>query len=830
MSQTSADTQCPGAPDWRRLIRQEVSSEERQRLQTHLDACPACQAALQALRSDTVAESEANPATNLTLDPGGLSTRMPSRDLRDFARRFPFLSPPLEPGEIGWLGKYRILGVLGEGGMGVVFEAEEIHLQRRVALKVMKPEIAANSSARLRFLQEARAAAALPQDHVVTIYAVDQENDVPYLAMQLLNGESLERRLQREGRLPPEEVVRIARQVAAGLAVAHDKGLIHRDIKPANLWLESPPHPSRVKILDFGLARSLTGECHLTASGIVVGTPHYLAPEQARGDPKLDGRCDLFSLGVVMYRMLSGTLPFDGPNPLALMTALAVDDPEPLSRIAPSVPRPLMALTHRLLLKDPAQRPANAQAVLAELDALSGTSPPTATQAPVPTAAGPTATRHSRWPLRSVLLSLAAFVLVNALLIWSHFANKPSGDSANPQAAPSGEPIKLGVLFSLSGRQRDNGKAAAEAAQLAVDDLNAQGGVLGRPVKAVLADGSSDPAEFNVQAEKLITKEEVCAVVGCWTSASRRTVVPLFEKHNHLLLYPVQYEGLEDSPAVFYLGAAPNQQVLPAVHYAVRMLRRRRFFLVGVDTVYSRAVIAIIKDALNAEPEKPQVVGENYLAPSVLDISGIVAAVVEHQPDFIINMLNIDTDMALVEQLRVKGIDSVRTPTLSFDIPESELMGLGARRRVGDYVACNYFQSIKNPVNEAFVKGFKERYGEFRSLSDPMENTYVGVQLWARAVEAAGDTSPPKVRKALEGLAIDAPAGFIRIDPATHNTWNVVRLARIQEGGKTKVVFSTEDALAPEPFPASRTRAQWEKFLQDLYQSWDGHWEAPSPR
>ena len=228
-----------------------------------------------------------------------------TEDAENAASRFPFLMEARGPDELGWLGPYRIRAVLGEGGMGVVFDAEDSQLCRRVALKILKPELALTPLLRKRFLQEARAAAALPSDHVVAIYQVGSAGEVPYLAMQYLEGETLEQCLQRVGRLPAAEAARLGRDIALGLAAAHDKGLIHRDIKPANIWLEVVPGDSapRVKLLDFGLARLAGGVSNLTASGMIVGTPHYLAPEQARG-LTLDHRGDLFSLGCVSVSRL----------------------------------------------------------------------------------------------------------------------------------------------------------------------------------------------------------------------------------------------------------------------------------------------------------------------------------------------------------------------------------------------------------------------------------------------------------------------------------------------------------------------------------------------
>jgi serine/threonine protein kinase len=288
-----------------------------------------------------------------------------------------FLAPAQKPDELGRLGGYRVLSVLGEGGMGVVFKAEDPRLKRLVALKVMKPDKSSNQVAHQRFIKEGELAAALQHDHIVTIYRVDEDQGVPFLAMQFLEGESLDERLRREGKLPAEEIIRIAREAAEGLGAAHDKGLIHRDIKPANIWLETLPggpalgrgrFGGRVKILDFGLARAVADQNqHLTQTGMVVGTPDYMAPEQARTGQLLDGRCDLFSLGSVMYRMSTGRKPFQGDDVMGTLLALAMEDPPPPRYYNPEIPPQLSDMIRWLMAKNPGDRPRSAQDVVDSL-------------------------------------------------------------------------------------------------------------------------------------------------------------------------------------------------------------------------------------------------------------------------------------------------------------------------------------------------------------------------------------------------------------------------------------------------------------------------------
>jgi hypothetical protein len=268
---------------------------------------------------------------------------------------------------MGRLGPYRIVRLLGTGGMGVVFEAEDVALQRRVALKVIRPSLAVSPNARHRFLREARVTAALAHDHIVAIYQVGEDRGVLFLAMPLLKGETLEDRLQREGKPPLAEVLRIGRETAEGLAAAHEARLIHRDIKPRNIWLEE--RSGRVKLLDFGLAQPADDTGRLTGSGLVVGTPAYMAPEQAQGEP-LDPRCDLFSLGCVLYRLCTGELPFRGSTVMQVLRALELEPPVPPRDLNPDVPPALADLVVRLLAKDRAQRPASARAVADALEAV----------------------------------------------------------------------------------------------------------------------------------------------------------------------------------------------------------------------------------------------------------------------------------------------------------------------------------------------------------------------------------------------------------------------------------------------------------------------------
>jgi predicted Ser/Thr protein kinase len=362
--------------------------------------------------------------------------------------RWKFLAPPQKAGELGRLGSYRVLKLLGQGGMGMVFQAEDVQLRRLTALKVMHPHIAVQEQARARFLREARAAAALKHDHVVTIYQVGEERGVPFLAMEFLAGKSLEEWLRPDRQASIQETITIAKQIARGLAAAHGVGLIHRDIKPANLWLEAPR--GRVKILDFGLARPTTDESTaLTQDGALVGTPAFMAPEQARGE-KLDPRCDLFSLGCVLYRMATGRLPFQGNTVYAALAAVASQTPPGVRTQNPAAPPRLEELINRLLAKSPDARPASAQAVVDELQQIERDLKLQPAPAPTLAEAGATAarTQSAPWVVRrpswiAGFLGLVALVAAGLFVAFASPQKKEQEAPAPqqpPAAAGSGSP------------------------------------------------------------------------------------------------------------------------------------------------------------------------------------------------------------------------------------------------------------------------------------------------------------------------------------------------------------------------------------------------------
>jgi ABC-type branched-subunit amino acid transport system substrate-binding protein len=282
---------------------------------------------------------------------------------------------------------------------------------------------------------------------------------------------------------------------------------------------------------------------------------------------------------------------------------------------------------------------------------------------------------------------------------------------------------------------------------------------------------------------------------------------------------------MEQCPNIFYTGAAPNQQILPAVRWAFGFLGKRRFFLVGWNSVYSRAAKAIIRDEV--ERLRGEIIGEEYVLPDSTEVTRVVRRIAKSEPEVIFNSLVGDMNLFYTRLLRATGITPRRVPTVYFSVGEIELRSLSTKETLGDYAAWNYFQSLDRPENRVFVEKFRARYGPQRVTADPMEAAYFGVHLWAQAVEAAKNTDTPSIRQALRNQRFEAPGGPVRIDPENQHTWKTMRLGKIVEGGQFDVVWSSEKAIRPEPYPSSRSTAAWNEFLSGLYKEWGGHWTKP---
>lgn len=374
-------------------------------------------------------------------------------------------------------------------------------------------------------------------------------------------------------------------------------------------------------------------------------------------------------------------------------------------------------------------------------------------------------------------------------------------------------PIRVGILHSLTGSMALSETPVMRATLLAIEELNERGGVLGRPMEPVVVDGRSDWPLFAREAERLLGQEGVRVLFGCWTSACRKHLKPVVERHRSLLFYPVQYEGAEESSAIVYTGLIPNQQITPAVEWCVSRFGSRAF-LVGSDYVFPRVANALIRDHLAML--QAEVVGEEYLPLGSADVEHVIQRIVAARPGFILSTLNGDTNIAFFRSLRAAGVTSEEVPTLSFSMAEGELPAVGVQQVVGDYAAWGYFQSLPTEANRAFVARFKRRYGADQVVSDPMEAAYVGVHLWAQSVEAAGTEEPEAVRAALRARAFMGPGGLSYLDPQLLHAWRTPRIGRIRPDGQFDIVWSEEKPLRPVPFPIGRSQREWEELVRKL--------------
>jgi urea transport system substrate-binding protein len=359
------------------------------------------------------------------------------------------------------------------------------------------------------------------------------------------------------------------------------------------------------------------------------------------------------------------------------------------------------------------------------------------------------------------------------------------------------ETVKVGLLHSLSGTMSISETAVRDAELLAISEINQNGGVLGKQIEAIQADGASEPQVFAQKARELLQDEKVVTVFGCWTSASRKAVKPIFEELYGLLWYPVQYEGMEASPNIMYMGASPNQQIVPAVDYCAQNIGKR-MFLIGSDYVFPRTANKIIKAQiaeLNGE-----CVGEEYLPMGATNFSEVVSKILAAKPDVILNSLNGDSNVSFFAALAKAGITSKTIPVMSFSIAEEEVAKMDLANLAGHLVSWNYYETTQTPRNEKFVSDYKEQYGEDRMTGDPIEAAYIAVYMWAAACEKAGGFEVEAVRVASKGLSFTAPEGTVTIDGGNQHLYKQVRIGKINDKGLIDEVWSTPSAVKPDPY------------------------------
>lgn len=359
--------------------------------------------------------------------------------------------------------------------------------------------------------------------------------------------------------------------------------------------------------------------------------------------------------------------------------------------------------------------------------------------------------------------------------------------------------VKVGVLHSLSGTMAISEVTVKNATLLAIDQVNASGGVLGKKIVPVIEDGASDPAIFSQKAQKLIQQDRVVTVFGGWTSASRKAMLPVFERFHSLLWYPVQFEGNECSSNIMYSGAQPNQQILPALDWAFEK-GKKRIFLLGSDYVFPRTANLILKKHILQGGGT--VAGEEYVPLGGTDFSSIITKIEIAKPDAIFSTLNGDSNVSFFKQLAAAGITQARMPVMSFSIAEQEAKSMGPSLVNGSFAAWNYFQSLDNPDNKKFIAAYKSKYGKDAVLDDPMVHGYVDVLIWAAAVKKAGSFDPNAVRKAATELGWTAsPMGQVKFAD-NQSLYQTAYVGQLLPDGQFKVLWQSKGALRPEPYDA----------------------------
>ncbi len=373
--------------------------------------------------------------------------------------------------------------------------------------------------------------------------------------------------------------------------------------------------------------------------------------------------------------------------------------------------------------------------------------------------------------------------------------------------------IKVGVLHSLSGTMAISETSLKDMALFTIDEINAKGGVLGKKLEPVVVDPASNWPLFAEKARQLLTRDKVAVTFGCWTSVSRKSVLPVYEELNGLLFYPVQYEGEEMSPNVFYTGAAPNQQAIPAVEYLMSKDggEAKRFFLLGTDYVYPRTTNKILRAFLKSKGVKDSDIEEVYTPFGHSDYQTIVGNIKKFSAGgktAVISTINGDSNVPFYKELGNQGLKSTTTPVVAFSVGEEELKGIDTKPLVGHLAAWNYFMSVKNPVNSKWIADYKawaKKKGMANAdklvTNDPMEATYVGIQMWAEAVKKAGTTDVNAVRKAMAGVSVNAPSGFtLKMDEKNHHLHKPVMIGEVRPDGQFSVVWKTKTPVRAQPW------------------------------
>ncbi|MFK7868346.1 MAG: urea ABC transporter substrate-binding protein [Roseobacter sp.] len=382
-------------------------------------------------------------------------------------------------------------------------------------------------------------------------------------------------------------------------------------------------------------------------------------------------------------------------------------------------------------------------------------------------------------------------------------ADFPTADVNTTGLAVTDDTVTIGILHSVTGTMAISETGSVQAEKLAIEQINAQGGILGRQIEYIQEDGASDWPTFAEKARKLLVNDKVASVMGCWTSASRKAVLPVFEQHNGFLYYPTFYEGLEQSPNVIYTGQEATQQIIAGLDWVSETKGAKSFYLLGSDYIWPRTSNKIARKHIENFLEDSKVVGEEYYPLGHTQFNSVINKIRLRKPDVIYAIVVGGSNVAFYKQLKAAGIDPAgESPlVLTISVTEDEIRGIGGENIEGTYACMKYFQSLDNDNNIEFVKAFKEMWGEDIVIGDVTQAAYLGPWLWKAAVEKAGSFDVDKVREASPGIEMPtAPEGYVKVHE-NHHLWSKTRVGRAQADGQYEVVFETAELVEPDPFP-----------------------------
>lgn len=404
---------------------------------------------------------------------------------------------------------------------------------------------------------------------------------------------------------------------------------------------------------------------------------------------------------------------------------------------------------------------------------------------------------------RQLLKGMAAVPAVALMPRIARAAVKPTAEVNTSGLAVTDDTVTCGILHSLSGTMALSETGATEAEKLAISQINASGGVLGRQIKVVQEDGASDWPTFAEKARKLLASDHCAAVFGCWTSASRKAVLPVFEQLNGMLYYPTFYEGLEQSKNVIYTGQEATQQILAGLNWVNKEKGAKSFYLIGSDYIWPRTSNKIARKHIEGHLTGCKVVGEDYFPLGSTQFNSVINKIKLTKPDVIYADVVGGSNVAFYKQLKAAGINLHKQTLMTISVTEDEIVGIGGENIAGAYACMKYFQSLDNPNNKAFVAAFKKMYGENAVIGDVTQAAYLGPWLWKLTVEKAGSFDVDKIAVASGGVVFDkAPEGYVRIHNTNHHLWSRTRVGLAQADGQFKVVYETPDLIEPNPFPA----------------------------